>query len=175
MNVKELAAKAGVSEQAVREFAKKNNFRKKGRNWEPTQQQINLLITYYAAKKLGVENKDEESLRKSLRENTAQGKASNESNNASNESSNEGKENLSELLFKELSILQEQLSAKDKQIENLQHTINELVETNKMLAGNAALNTAADKKDVLLSEATVIEEPREQKKKRGFWSSLFGD
>lgn len=159
MKVKELASICGVSEQAIRQFFSRNNFTKVNGKWQPTEQEVESLLSYY--------NVDISQAAKA------------------DESTFEPESSLVSLLGKQLATLQEQLEVKDKQIEELQGTISKqqstidnLIESNKALAAANAVQIAADKKPLLVEpqeqtqEQVIESEPPQEKK--GFWARLFG-
>ena len=149
MKVKDLANICGVSEQAIRQFFSKNSFTKVNGKWQPTEQEIESLLSYYHVEVSQAAKADE--------------------------SVSESDLSAVSILKSQLDALQEQLRVKDKQIEDLQTTINDqqstiskqqdtissLIETNKALAATTALNTAADKKELLLeAPSEQIEQPQ---------------
>ena len=161
MKVKDLANLCGVSEQAIRQFYSRNGFTKVDGKWQPTEQEIESLLSYYHVEVSQAAKADE--------------------------SPSESDSDVIGILGEQLSALQEQLRIKDKQIEDLQSTVNRqadtingLIETNKALAATTALNTAADKKELLLEQPSedaeqqsdVVEQPRKRTFK-GWWRDLW--
>ncbi len=159
MKAKELANLCGVSEQAIRQFFSRNNFTKVNGKWQPTEQEIESLLSYYNVDISQATKVDESTI--------------------------EPESSLVSLLEKQLATLQEQLEVKDKQIEELQGTISKqqstidnLIESNKALAAANAVQIAADKKPLLVEpqeqtqEQVIESEPPQEKK--GFWARLFG-
>lgn len=148
MNTKELAAQLGISEQALRQYFSKHHFRKKGGKWAPTEKQIDEVIEYYFSGSTKEERKNN---------------ASNERESASYESS---QDSIVDALNKELALLQEQLSVKDKEIERLHTHIDDLTSSLKALSANAALNSATDAKEKLLAD---VEQESQETKQKHWW------
>lgn len=161
MKVKDLAKICGVSEQAIRQFYSKNNFTKVGGKWQPTEQEIESLLSYYHVDVSQAVKADE--------------------------SASESDLSAVSILKSQLDALQEQLRVKDKQIEDLQTTINDqqdtiskqqdtisgLIETNKALAATTALNTAAEKKEVLLEAPRDATEQPQRRTFKDWWRDLW--
>ena len=164
MKVKDLAKLCGVSEQAIRQFYSRNNFTKVNGKWQPTEQEIESLLSYYQVNVSQVAKADESPI--------------------------ESDSDVISILGEQLSALQEQLKIKDQQIEELQSTISKqqgtidnlietnsnLVASNKALAATTALNTAAEKKELLLEQPSEQEQEVEQPRKRTFkewWHDLW--
>ena len=159
MKVKDLAKLCGVSEQAIRQFYSRNSFTKANGKWQPTEQEIESLLSYYHVDVSQAAKADE--------------------------SPSESDSDVISILGEQLSALQEQLRIKDKQIEDLQSTVNKqadtingLIETNKALAASNAVQIAADKKELLIApqeseqeQSVTSEQPKD---KKGFWARLFG-
>ena len=77
-------------------------------------------------------------------------------------------------LVKQLEILQKQLEIKDKQIETLTDALANANESVKALAASNAMQTAAEKKEILLAES--VEDPQQSPKeeKKSWWQKIFG-
>ena len=169
MKVKDLAEICGVSEQAIRQFYSKNNFTKRNGKWQPTEQEIESLLSHYH---VDLSQPDESNLRKLSK---------------ADESTSESALEAVSILKDQLDALQEQLRVKDKQIEDLQTTINDqqstiskqqdtisgLIETNKALAATTALNTAADKKELLLEAPSEQIEQPQRRTFKDWWHDLW--
>lgn len=161
MKVKDLAEICGVSEQAIRQFYSKNSFTKVNGKWQPTEQEIESLLSYYQVDVSQVAKADE--------------------------SASENDLDAVSILKSQLDALQEQLRVKDKQIEDLQATINDqqgtiskqqdtisgLIETNKALAATTALNTAADKKEMLLEAPSESVDKQKRRTLSEWWHDLW--
>lgn len=77
-------------------------------------------------------------------------------------------------LVVQLTLLQQQIEIKDKQITALTDALATANETNKALSAATAVQIAADKKEVLLAAPQEGEEKPKEEVKKGFWSRLFG-
>lgn len=165
MKVKDLANICGVSEQAIRQFFSRNNFTKVNGKWQPTEQEIENLLSYYHVDL----------------------SQANESFAKADESTFASGNDAVSILKSQLDALQEQLKVKDKQIEDLQTTISDqqdtinsqqntisgLIETNKALAATTALNTAAEKKEVLLEAPRDATEQPQRRTFKDLWRDLW--
>lgn len=129
--IKDIATECGVSVQAIRAWCRRNQVAKDAKGkWKLDESTLSLIYEYYQVKK------GESSERKS------------ETACASSESK------LSAALQAEVDYLREQIAIKDKQIADLSTALVAAQDSNKALSANAAMHTAADKKEELTLEST---------------------
>ena len=149
-STKELAQQLGYTTQSVRNAMKQLSIEpeKRGRVYSISQEQ---------AKKIA------ESFGKSLIKEEKQKKDS-------SSKTNESFQNQIETLNDHIKTLKNQIEIKDRQIESMQNQIDSLLETNKALSAANAINTAADKKELLV-ESTEESKP----KRKGFFAWLLGN
>lgn len=170
MTIKELSAELQVSEQALRQWCKKNNVRKESTNetkgkkagYFLDENTIEQIKDYYSGK--GKETK----------------------------ASVKGKESKGKLPFSETDVKQAQIDGLTAQVKALEAQIEELREHNKLLVSQlevkdkqidvitAALTAAqvlhgADKKQLIDADPEQTETaPAEPERKRSFFQRLFG-
>lgn len=153
-SVARVAEIVGKTPQSVRAWCRNQEIERSGRKYLITQEVLVRICEHYHV--------ELEKLSESEREN--------------NSSSESKKENL-EVESLLIQLLREQLEAKDRQIAELEETnktmaksIAELTETNrelasstKALSANAAMTTAAEKKDLLLVPSNAVVQEEEQR------------
>lgn len=129
--IKDIATECGVSVQAIRAWCRRNQVAKDAKGkWKLNESTLSLIYDYYQV------NKGESS----------------ESKSETACSSSESK--LSDALQAEVDYLREQIAVKDKQIADLSSALVAAQDVNKALSANAAMHTAADKKEELTLEST---------------------
>lgn len=130
-SIKEIATTCGVSVQSIRAWCRRNQVAKDAKGkWKLDESTLSHIYEYYQV---------------------TQGESS-ESKSETACASSESK--LSSVLQEEVNHLREQIAIKDKQIADLSSALVAAQESNKALSANAAMHTAADKKEELTLEST---------------------
>lgn len=144
----EIAKWCGVSLKSVNNWAAKNGVSKVGRYWKFTAEDVERICSYYDKEPLTVLNEpsgEDRNLNEEVRESTEEPKEEKNSCSETNEEPEDPKEEVNEVLREEIAFLQEQLKIKDEQIAKL-------IDASKALSTSTAMITAADKKEILLSD-----------------------
>ena len=169
MTIKQLAGELNVSKstvsRAIVQLGFQNKLRRAGNKYLLSEMQISLI---------------KQQISKNDTEKMLQGEA--ESHHAM-EKSLQGEDKTVNVFFQEqLSILNEQLSIKDHQIQILQEQISQLTTAMESMAtaltAAQALHAGTIQKQLTQQNSTIEEadpeESEQQKKKKGFFSRIFG-
>ena len=142
--IKDIAAECGVSVQSIRAWCRRNQVAKDAKGkWKLDESTLSLIREYYQI----------------------EAGESSESKSETACASSESK--LSAALQAEVDHLRGQIAVKDKQIADLSSALVAAQDANKALSANAAMHTAADKKEELTLEST---EQKTERKTR--WQRL---
>ena len=183
MTIKQLAGELNVSKstvsRAIVQLGFQNKLRRAGNKYLLSETQI-LLIKQQISKNDTEKTLQEEAESLHTTGKTLQGEAK---SHHTTEKSLQGEDKTVNVFFQEqLSILNEQLSIKDHQIQILQEQISQLTTAMESMAtaltAAQALHAGTIQKQLTHQNSTIEEadpeESEQQKKKKGFFSRIFG-